>query len=53
MAILLVSVASNDVGDHKDEEDEAATNSDRHKRRFKISVISPSFMLLSKGNWNV
>ena len=46
-------MASNDVGDHKDEDDEAATNSDRHKRYFKISVFSRSFMLFSKGNWNI
>ena len=53
MAILLVSMASNDVGDHKDEDQEAATNSDRHQRCFNISVFSRSFMLLSKGNWNI
>ena len=46
-------MASNDDDDHKDEDQEAATHSDRHKRCFKISIISRSFMLLSKGNWNI
>ena len=53
MVILLVSMASNDVGDHKDEDQEAATNSDRHKRCFKISIISRSSILLSEGNCNI
>ena len=53
MVILSVSMASNEDDDHKDEDQEAATHSDRHKRCFKISIISRSFMLLGKGNWNI